>query len=409
MAYINVVAIQDDYVRVEIGGLEYQANLYDRFAVDVFLGQQLMDSLSIEWTDDFGGYYTRSYVDYLEPNTTYRFEGFARWNGTWYSVGSVTAKTTGSTAPPPPPANLYLDSSTPYSLSISWSSVSTATEYDVYVDGSYEGFTYHPNRTMTITGLSPNTRYQIRVSSYNGSGGEGDYIQRYFWTDIAPDTTNPTVSNVKATATKISGNIFNVTVTWSASDNVGIDYQWAYRSPPNSASYTSIGSDLSGSSRSYTFTTDANGNNFLGGNTYYFRIRAIDYSGNMSSTADGTVSLAIPLGRPANWEWEYTISQGGKFYPQSGNGKTAYLMRASHWNEFTARINLFRDYKGLSSYTFTTATTSTTPTGVRNCINQAINAINPMLSTAQRMTTISAGDKVTAKIFTDLVAKIKLL
>ena len=84
-------------------------------------------------------------------------------------------------------------------------------------------------------------------------------------------------------------------------------------------------------------------------------------------------------------------------------------MRATHWNEFTARINLFRvDYKGLSSYTFTTATNSTTPTGVRNCINEAINAINPMLPTAKK-NTIGAGDKVTAKIFTDFVAKIKLI
>lgn len=342
----------------------------------------------------------------LQADTRYRFYAVF-YNSGYNEIGrtqTISIWTDPLKDPPSTPGFLRSYAKTENSISVEWGTSANADGYDIYLDGRFWGSTYRDY--MTVTGLRADTSYQICVSAYNAYG-ESNTRCLTTYTLAPPDTTNPEIWNVVATASKVSGNIFNVRVTWSASDNDGIDYQWAYRSPPNSASYTSIGSNLSRSTRSYTFTTDANGNNFLGGNRYYFRIRVIDYSGNMSLTADGTVSLLIPLGRPANWEWEYTITSGSQFYSQSG--KTAYLMRAAHWNQFTARINEFRDYKGLSSYTFTTATTSTTPTGVRNCINQAINAINPMLSTAQRMDTIVAGDKVTAKIFTDLVAKIKLL
>lgn len=344
----------------------------------------------------------------LRADTRYKF--YAVFYNSDYDVIGRTQTISIWTAPlkdpPSTPGFLRSYAKTENSISVKWGISDNAHGYDIYLDGQFWDST--DKDSMTVTGLRADTSYKICVSAYNDYG-ESNTRCIITSTPAPPDTTDPEIWNVVATASKVSGNTFNVTVTWSASDNDGIDYQWAYRSPPNSASYTSIGSTLSRSTRSYTFTTDANGNSFLGGNRYYFRIRVIDYAGNMSPTADGTVSLLIPLGRPANWEWEYTITSGGKFYSQSADGKTAYLMRAAHWNAFTTRINEFRDYKGLSSYTFTTATTSTTSTGVRNCINQAINAINPMLSTSQRMNTIGVGDKVTAKIFTDLVAKIKLI
>ena len=105
-----------------------------------------------------------------------------------------------------------------------------------------------------------------------------------------------------------------------------------------------------------------------------------------------------------NWAWNYTIKSGGNFY--STSGKTAYLMTASHWNDFTAAINLKRSNNGLGAYTFTTARGTTTSAVLRECVNEAIRAINAMLVSSQRMTEISTGNKVTAKIFLDLRDKL---
>lgn len=255
---------------------------------------------------------------------------------------------------------------------------------------------------VTLSGLQPGTSYTIRCTISNIVGSSDVVLTAGTSTLVDPDidTERPEIWGVSASQIK-SGSNYNVLVTWSASDNEGIDYQWAYRSPPNNTSLTSVGSNLSSSARSYLFTTDANGNSFTAGNTYYFRIRVIDTSGNMSIATDGDTSLTIISSRPNDWNWEYTIQSGGNFYSQ--NGKTAYIMRASHWNSFTARINQFRDYKGLSAYSFTSVVSETNAT--RAVINQAINAINDMLSIG-KMNTLLAGDSVKAQTFIDLRNKL---
>lgn len=104
--------------------------------------------------------------------------------------------------------------------------------------------------------------------------------------------------------------------------------------------------------------------------------------------------------KPGVWEWEYSIYQGGAFW--STVGKTGYVMRATHWNTFTTEINKVRIYKNLPEYVFTTATSNAAATTVTICINQAITALNEMLPSGSKMSSIVAGNKVTAKIFTDL-------
>lgn len=130
-------------------------------------------------------------------------------------------------------------------------------------------------------------------------------------------------------------------------------------------------------------------------NTQY-KIQMDSYD-SVSNTDSGLSSaiyvITLQSSKPTNWAWEYTIVSGGSFYDQVGS--TVYLMRATHWNDFTTRINLFRDYKKYSIYTFTTASTSTTEVGIKNCINQAINAINGM---GFSQATVSTGGEVRASI-----------
>ena len=69
--------------------------------------------------------------------------------------------------------------------------------------------------------------------------------------------------------------------------------------------------------------------------------------------------------RPSSWSWYSSKYSGGTF------NLTAY-----EWNAFCDRINEFRDYKGLSSYSFTYAYSGSSFTA--NHYNQARNAINVM-------------------------------
>ena len=249
--------------------------------------------------------------------------------------------------------------------------------------------------SVTFSGLNPGTSYTASVTFYNGSGYVASTSGTF--TTLAPsDTTPPTVSNVNLTAIPVT-NGYNVKMTWAAYDNVGIVKHWLYRSSPNTQNYVSVGYDVSGSAREFTFTTDADGNLFQSGKTYYFRVRAVDAAGNISTQDSGTKSIYISATRPQNWEWEYTITQGGNFY--SVSNKTAYLMRASHWNAFTSRINEFRIYKGKTVYSFNTATSGMSGSAVTTCVNQAINAINELLDAQYRIDNVSAGQKITANTF----------
>lgn len=249
--------------------------------------------------------------------------------------------------------------------------------------------------SVTFSGLNPGTSYTASVTFYNGSGYVASTSGTF--TTLAPsDTTPPTVSNVNLTAIPVT-NGYNVKMTWAAYDDAGIVKHWLYRSSPNTQNYVSVGYDVSGSAREFTFTTDADGNLFQSGKTYYFRVRAVDAAGNISTQDSGTKSIYISATRPQNWEWEYTITQGGNFY--SVSNKTAYLMRASHWNAFTSRINEFRIYKGKTAYSFTTATSGMSGSAVTTCVNQAINAINELIDVQYRIANVSAGQKITANTF----------
>lgn len=103
--------------------------------------------------------------------------------------------------------------------------------------------------------------------------------------------------------------------------------------------------------------------------------------------------------RPNNWSWSYSIMSGGSVYNTitSGNIIIAYIMTAVEWNNFTARINEFRVYKGLSNYSFTLVSSDTNCT--HTIINQAITAINAM---GFSITSLSDGVNIPASVFTQM-------
>lgn len=140
----------------------------------------------------------------------------------------------------------------------------------------------------------------------------------------------------------------------------------------------------------------------LNRNFSYFFIATSYYDAGGDGTGTGTWLESVPsdrvdattLNRPNNWAWSYSMVSGGNVYQSSYNTSTgvltAYIMPYTEWNNFTARINDFRTYKGLTQYAFTQATSGSGVTPA--IVNQAIDAINPMLEVANRISNVTAGD-----------------
>lgn len=74
--------------------------------------------------------------------------------------------------------------------------------------------------------------------------------------------------------------------------------------------------------------------------------------------------------RPSDWVWTTNITKGATV-PKYGESLAP--ITAAEWNEFCNRINLFREYKDMGVYSFTTVSKGTPITAA--IVNQAITAI----------------------------------
>ena len=95
--------------------------------------------------------------------------------------------------------------------------------------------------------------------------------------------------------------------------------------------------------------------------------------------------------RPDNWSWWSTISSGA-----------ALAITASEWNAFTTRINEFREYAGLSSYSFTPVS-SGTPISYW-IVNQARTAISEISGHGSLPSAAVSGGKIYASFFNSLAS-----
>jgi hypothetical protein len=76
--------------------------------------------------------------------------------------------------------------------------------------------------------------------------------------------------------------------------------------------------------------------------------------------------------RPDNWTWTTSIYTGA---PLTINNGLIYVIPASEWNSFTAKINAFRTYKGLTAYSFTTVSRGSR---FLESFNEAVNALSDL-------------------------------
>jgi hypothetical protein len=81
-----------------------------------------------------------------------------------------------------------------------------------------------------------------------------------------------------------------------------------------------------------------------------------------------------PNPRPSNWSWS-TLVPSASVYSTAGTLR-ANVVSATEWNDFCSRINDFRQYKNLASYSFSHGTSSNSLTS--SMVMEAINAISTM-------------------------------
>ncbi|MBR5235750.1 MAG: hypothetical protein IKW06_00020 [Clostridia bacterium] len=116
------------------------------------------------------------------------------------------------------------------------------------------------------------------------------------------------------------------------------------------------------------------------GTSYSIRLVSADYDN--TSEYSSWKSITTPS-RPSNFSWTYSKVQGG-----------AFNLTATEWNNFTAKVNAFREYKYLSAYSFTYAYKGNDFTAAM--YNQAVNAIKGISGYGSYLSTVSKGDTVTA-------------
>lgn len=125
-----------------------------------------------------------------------------------------------------------------------------------------------------------------------------------------------------------------------------------------------------------------------------FRYTASGLSPNTSYAANvdaagvrlGIQYFTTQSARPSDWVWRSTIVSGGDI------GLTA-----SEWNDFCARINEFRAYKGLGAYSFTVAVTGAEISA--SIVNEAVNAISAIPGHGTLLSQAVSGGAVSAAFF----------
>lgn len=297
--------------------------------------------------------------------TTYSLNAYARTlSGNYYASGSATITLPGQTVTPMP-SSVTATGTSSRELRITWTSVSTATEYRVRIGSTIRTTTA---TTMYWGGLSPDTLYTVEVQSHNPSND----IPYSGWRSTTGRTLSPTQPDVPTNLTGEAISSSSIKFSW---DRVsGAQYYELRIVSPISVTYNVYGT-------TYTATG-------LSSDTQYmFQIRTVDTSKDVPYSLWTGYRYARTLkGKPPDWGWDRSIVSGNSFD-----------LKYSEWNGFTDRINEFRSYKGLTEYNFTNV--SRGETFYASYFNQARIAINTMNPPTTIPPVVNSGEDATAYLF----------
>lgn len=325
------------------------------------------------------------YFSGLNANTRYRVRAVVKniASGTVPNVSlsaSIYTENKPITKPEPP----YFDIPTTYieqtSARIVYGIPEGATGVDIFY-GLYGGtLSYVASGTGSrydLTGLSPGTRYSVRLKSYNASY-DSDYTAiQSFWTDDIPTLPIPNIITINTPS--------DTSVYASSSIVTNVDYY--YFEIWNSSRSSRINYNRTSSSYT-TFSGLAKGT------TYSVRVK-VQKSGFDDSGWSGWANATTPYPIGA-WAWSSDVSSGANV-----------MISATEWKNFLNKINeVEQKIKGSqTNFDRTMATGTPISAGI---VNNAVVAINSMLSTGT-MATVSTGQSLSASFFNGMKDKLNSL
>jgi len=226
----------------------------------------------------------------LTTATSYNYTLTAIVSGTETDQASATGNTTVAT-----PEGFTANVQSSSSVTLSWNSVSNATSYKIYKDGSL--ITSSSSTSYTVSSLSANTSYRFKVKAYSSTYGESKESKEENVTTLLA-TPSVTVTNPSDSSVLLQWNLVS-----------GASSYKVYRDTSSSLNCSSAYSSTNGTSFSEN----------IGSSTYYYRVAAFTSGGVQGECS--TAQISKFLGGP----WTFTnAGSTGRYGPTQSQVNSAY-------------------------------------------------------------------------------------
>lgn len=221
MASLSCTGSTDSSLTFTISGLQYPANQYTQFQINLFQGG--VKVREVTWSSASTGTSTSYTISSLSSSTSYSADAYANYNNTNYSVGSTSGTTN---APPPPPItvspptgiSIIVDPDGNNPLKVRVSFTKGANAYYTNIDASWGAYAVDyltSNTSMDIVCPSYNTQYWLKFQG-ESTASSGSYQSS--WTGAYYFTTGKNKPTPFSWATaKTKGGVFSVTASeWNS-------------------------------------------------------------------------------------------------------------------------------------------------------------------------------------------------
>lgn len=315
----------------------------------------------------------------MTPGYSYSLRTRMMWNGVWYDGAYPYEPISfyfNAPTPRPPTDRIAMDfwSSSTSSVtmrilgtygatSVYWQVINQTTGQRDYYTRSTSGTPYYE----TFSGLTAGTEYLISATGSNTGGSVGE--------KLANAMTNPATPSISSGGTT-GTNTVTVNVRPSGGFTSIEVEMWTIDAASKIATRTQGWNG--GGSFSVQFGA------LVPNASYLFRARATKTSAYYSpspSSWGAWLTIKNEMARPLNWTWHTSKASGQPFN-----------VTAAEWNQFTTKINDFREYESLSRYSFSNAIRG--QPFYFNMFNEARAAINEMRATG--LGTVTRGNPIYA-------------
>ena len=222
---------------------------------------------------------TRIAFRYIRPSSTSLTS--------WY-VDDIEVSMVNAPEPCDMPTGLSVSAITQTSAVATWTAGGSETAWNVqYKAASATNWTDVPVNatTFTMSNLTPNTSYQVRVRANCGSGSVSLWTETVTFTTLPNDTPEPCDVPTGLDTTLVANEV--ISITWNANANVN---SWNVRYRPENGDWTSTTTQNS----SYTLT------GLTGNTTYEIQVQANCGNGNFSDWSGSLMVTTKNVGI-ANW------------------------------------------------------------------------------------------------------------